>query len=286
MKNQKNQTKKGALLLTVLASIAILFCACCKDADKRELVKKELEITGEIKGIIVEGPWEVYVEQNNEKSSATIEYNIPEKRITTTLRPNGYLHIKISNSYNYRNVKLKASICAATLERIDGRGATAIYTYGQFLTTTDIALSGASKMDGFLCEGNNAKIHLGGASEILNCVFKGSHFNADISGASKILSLDLDVSNCTVNASGASRFNGNGSALETSFTGSGASHFYTFDIESNNLNVHLSGASEADVTVNNTIRGDLSGASTLRYKKAVNVSGVSTSGGSKIIRVE
>lgn len=39
-------------MLTIVTAFAILLCACCKDADKRELVQKELEITREIKGTL------------------------------------------------------------------------------------------------------------------------------------------------------------------------------------------------------------------------------------------
>jgi hypothetical protein len=284
MKNLTNQTKKLSLWLAMVAIVAILFSACCKDYDNYELIDKELTISGSIKGIIIEGPWEVSVTQDSENNSAFIQYNVPDSKIKAELRPNGYLHLKLHNLTNYRNVKLKANIKATALENIEGSGATAIYTYGQFNSSTDISLSGASTMDGFLCEGDNLKIDLSGASKLKKCSYKGKRVDAKLSGASDAIFNNLEVTGCKINASGASKFSGSGYAEETNFTGSGASSFYTFDLESENLDVDLSGASNGEVTVNHKIRGALSGASILKYKKAEDVN-VSLSGGSQLIKM-
>jgi len=96
----------------------------------------------------------------------------------------------------------------------------------------------------------------------------------------------MNVKRLKVNASGASQMTGEGFAGESSITGSGSSHFYFYDLESENLTLSLSGASSAEVTVNETIKGTLTGASKLKYQKADNVSGVSTTGGSKIVQVK
>ncbi|MCL2435436.1 MAG: DUF2807 domain-containing protein [Lentimicrobiaceae bacterium] len=281
----KNQTRKTSLLLIIVATIAILFSACCKEQEF-DLVEKEVQISGTIKGIIIEGPWEVVVTQDSENNSATIQYNVPESKIRTELRSNGYLFIRVHNVNNYNRVKLKANIKATELKNIEGSGATIIYTYGEFDTSADIILSGASKIDGFSCKGEYLSIDLSGASRVKNCTFTGNRFDAMLSGSSNANFRNLEVEKrCKVNGSGASRFDGSGYAGETSFTGSGSSFFHTFDLESEKLDIDLSGASLAEVTVNQTITGRLSGASTLKYKKATDVR-VSTSGGSKVIPVE
>lgn len=279
----KNQTKKTSLLLALAAIIAILFSACCKETE-RELTSKEIQISGEIKGIIIEGPWEVVVTQDSENNSASIEYNVPDNKIRTELRSNGYLFIRVSSLNNYCNVKLKATIKATALENIEGSGAAIIYTYGQFNTSTDITLSGASKIDGFLCEGN-ANITLSGASIVKKCTIKGDRLDAKLSGASDATFRDVEVTHCKINAAGASKVIGSGYAEEASFTGSGASLFHTFDLESEKLEIDLSGASSAEVTVNYSIRGRLTGASILKYKKATDVM-VTTNGGAKITKVD
>ena len=281
----KNQTKKTSPLLIIVAIVAILFSACCKEKEF-DLIEKELQISGTIKGIIIEGPWEVIVTQDNENNSATIQYNVPDKKIKAELRSNGYLFIRVHNLNNYHNVKLKANITAAELKNIEGSGATLIYTYGEFGTSADISLSGASKIEGFACEGEYLKIDLSGASRLKNCTFKGTRLDATLSGSSNATFRNIEVEKrCKVNGSGASKFEGSGYAGETSFFGSGSSFFHTFDLESEKLDIDLSGASLAEVTVNQTITGRLSGASTLKYKRATDVR-VSTSGASNIIKVE
>jgi len=281
----KNQTKKSTLLLTIVAAIAILFSACGNDYENHELIGKELIINDAIKGIVIEGPWEVTVTQNDENNSAFIQYNVPDKKIKTELRPNGYLHIKVYNLNNYRNVKLRATIKAATLENIEGSGAAIIYTYGNFTSSADITLSGASILDGYVCEGDKEVINLSGASIMKKCSFKGKRIDATLSGSSKVTYSNIDVERCTVKASGSSMFNGSGYAAETDFNGSGSSTFLTFELESENLDIDLSGASNGEVTVNKKIKGSLSGGSILKYKRAEDISGVSTTGGSKIIKV-
>lgn len=282
----KNQTKKLSLLLAIAAVFAILFGACCKDYENYDLVKKDLSITGKIKGVVIEGPWEVTITQDDENNSAFIEYNVPESKIKAELRPNGYLHIKLYNLNNYRNVKLKANIKAVALEVVEGSGATHFYTYGQYVNSSDITLSGASTLDGFLCEGDRIELDLSGASKLKKCAFKGKRINAKLSGSSDAIFSSVEVDRCTVNASGASKFSASGYSEEINFTGSGSSDFYTFELESENLDVDLSGASKGEVTVNHKIKGNLSGASTLSYKRATDVSNVTLSGGSNITKVD
>jgi len=281
----KNQTKKSTLLLTIVAAIAILFSACGNDYENHELIGKELIINEAIKGIVIEGPWEVTFTQDDENNSAFIQYNVPDKKIRAELWSDGYLHIFIYNLTNYRNVKLKATIKAATLERIDGSGAAIIYTYGNFNSSTDITLSGASLLDGFVCEGDKEVINLSGASIMKKCSFKGKSIDATLSGSSNVFYSNIGVERCKVKASGSSIFNGSGYAEETNFNGSGSSTFLTFELESENLDIDLSGASNGEVTVNHKIKGVISGGSILKYKRAEDISGVSTTGGSKIIKV-
>jgi phage shock protein PspC (stress-responsive transcriptional regulator) len=250
-----------------------------------EITIKELNITDNIKGVIIEGPWEVTITQDDTNNSAAIEYNIPESKITTELRSNGYLLIKANSLSSCRNKTLNATIHAGSLEKIKASGAASIKTYGDFSSNCDISLSGASKLDGLTCKGDNSNISLSGASRIKNFTFHGKLTDIEISGASKIDISGMNVNRLKVNASGASHINGDGYAEESSVLGSGASHFNFYDLESDNLTINLSGASSAEATVNKTIKGTLTGASTLRYKNAENVRDVSATGGSKVVHV-
>jgi hypothetical protein len=257
MKNHR----KTKVFVTLAVAIAILMSACTKDSTT-----KEISINDTIKGVIIEGPWEVVITQDDRNNSATIEYNVKESKITAKLLPNGYFHLKIASGYVQAGKKiLKATIHATILENIEASGATSIRTFGKFLSSCDISLSGASELKGFWCEGEYAKLNISGASEVKNFTFVGERLNANVSGASEI-----EIS---------------GFSEKITFKGSGASEFNTFDLETETLNIDLSGASSAEVTVFQTITGKLTGASKLKYKKATDVSGVSVSGGAYMTKV-
>jgi len=233
-------------LLIVASIVAIQFSACKKECGN--LTTEVVSIAEQIQGVIIEGPWEVSITQDDTDNSAVLEY-CADWKVSAKMLSNGYLHIKISSwgHSSHSNDVFRATIKAATLKKIEASGAADIRTYGHFTgTTTDVDLSGASEVN----------------------------FN------------EINFEKCTVKCSGASTFKSSGYAAKTSFNGSGASHFKTLNLTSENLDIDLSGASEAEVTVNNAIKGKLSGASILRYKKAKDVSGVSTSGASKIIRLD
>jgi len=297
--------KNVCSFILLAIAIALLFLlparsSCCDriyftDREESVVVKREKRssgemqesrITGEIKGVIIEGPWEVIITQDDADNNALIEYNVPESKITTELRPNGYLYIQANSVGSYYGKVLRATIHASLLEKIEARGAATVNTYGQFASHCDITLSGASKMDGFSCKGDYANLTIRGASKLQNFTFIGDRLDADVSGASKIDLLTMNVKRSNIQLSGASHFSGKGYAAKSSFTGSGASAFSTFSLESEKLTIKLSGASSAKVMVNQTITGELSGASILKYKNAENVRGVSTSGGSKIVFVK
>jgi hypothetical protein len=297
-KNQKNinqkikkMKKSKTFLFGSLAAIAILLSACCKDDDRcckdNTLTKKTIPITSNILGVIIEGPWEVSITQDSAKNDAMIEYPAcAENKITAELRSNGYLFIRVRNAH-YHNHSYSATINAIALEKIDASGAVAIRTYGNFYSSSEITLSGASSVNGFWCEGDDVEITLSGASVIKNFSFYGRKMDADLSGASNLSLKDVTLEKGKINCSGSSKFEGNGTISETTFTGSGASLFKTLKIETENLDVDFSGASKGEITVSNSIKGRLSGASILEYREAdgsVNVN-VSTTGGSQVIRL-
>jgi hypothetical protein len=310
----KNQLKPLFTMLIIAAFTAILFGACRKEncPDCKDVTTETIAISDKIVGIIIEGPWEVSITQNDSDNSAGIEYCTNFKnKITARIQPNGYLYLKLS-PFNWcgkwNNLVLRATVNAAALEKIDAGGAAVIRTYGHFPSFKNISLSGASTINGLSCEGASAKIDLSGASLVKDfaLVCEGSSVTIDLSGASTLkdftftgISIDAELAGasdanidnvnleyCKVNCSGASDFSCKGYAAKTDFNGSGASYFKTLNLESENLDIDLSGASNAEVTVNNTIKGHLYGASILKYKKATDVSGVHVSGGSRIIRID
>jgi len=288
MINRKNQ-RKSLVLLAIAAIVAIEFSGCGKDCYECQVfTTEELSITDKITGIIIDGPWDVTITQEDTDNSAVLDYCVSEKsKVSARLLSNGYLHIRVSTRRNVHHNDFRATIQAASLKKIEASGAASIRTYGHFCSLENISLSGASAVNGLSGEGFFAKIKLSGASTLKDFSFDGNSINADISGASNANFDNLNLEYCKVDCSGASVFAVRKAYVpECLFIGSGASSFKTRNLESENLVIHLSGASTAEVTVNNTITGSLTGASMLKYRKAVNVSGVSTSGASKISRLD
>jgi len=291
MKNQKKQTQTLSMLLIFAAIITMLFSACIRECHEcRDITIQEVSITEKIMGIIIEGPWEVIITHDSIDNSAELEYCVCIKdKVSAKLLSNGYLHIKVSawNWGHYHCKTLNATIKATSLEKIEASGAATIRTYGDFGSLDKITLSGASTVNGLSCDGGSAKINLSGASTLKGFSFTGNSIDADLSGASGVTCDNVSIEYFMVDCSGASTFKSSGGyAAESSIRGSGASDIKVLNMETENLDIDLSGASTADATVNNTIKGRLAGASTLRYKRAKDVSGVHLSGASKIIRLD
>jgi len=298
MINKKNQ-RRSLVLLAMATIVAVQFSACRKDFQGcKDLMTEDVFITEKIKGIIVEGPWDVVVTQSDADNSVCLEYCVDEKdRISARLLPSGYLHLRITGTGNIGNKIYRAKVSASSLDKIEMSGAATLRTYEYFessVNSIDISLTGASYLDGFLCHGwegeylhSYVNIALSGASKLRNLTFFGYGINARISGASELSLKNTSLLGyCEVDCSGASTFSTgvDGYAPFCSFTGSGASNFKTRNFESENLDIDLSGASIAEVTVNNTIKGRVTGASTLKYRKATNVD-VLSQGASTVMRV-
>jgi len=289
MKIQNKQTKKSLFMLTIVAIVVILFSACHKNCYDfcDEYTTEQVSLSGEILGVIVEGPWSVYITQNDTDNSALLEYCVGKKvKVTSQHLPNGYLKIRVTTrgATNIQHDDFKATIVAASLEKIEGSGATKISTYGHFSSLSNISLSGASGITGLSGEGNTLNIELSGASSLKDFTFEGKKIDAFFSGAS-VGRFDIEVENFKLDCSGASSINCKGYAAKTTYNGSGASNLKTLDLESESLDIDLSGASSAEATVNNSIKGRLSGASILKYKRATDVN-VHCSGESKIIKLD
>lgn len=106
-------------------------------------------------------------------------------------------------------------------------------------------------------------------------------FRAELSGASK-LDGDLNVGDVQLEASGASNITlqGQGEVLELEASGASSADLSQFMVT--DADVRLSGASQAQVNMNGTLDGDLSGASKLTYEGDVDLGNLETSGASNV----
>ena len=102
-----------------------------------------------------------------------------------------------------------------------------------------------------------------------------------ISGASDIKG-PVKVNSLKVGASGASNISLSGTATETDFNISGACSIKSLDLVTDNCAVVASGASSIRLTINQSLKANISGASDIRYKGTVSMFNSKTSGASSI----
>jgi len=111
----------------------------------------------------------------------------------------------------------------------------------------------------------NAFYLSGAASVQLNNSLKDDSLTIRSSGAAHF-SGDIDVEHAYLDLTGAAAVNVDGKAQSAHFELSGASKFTDYNFEVKRLNVKLSGASKVYISAIDSIKGSLSGASSLDYK--------------------
>jgi hypothetical protein len=124
-----------------------------------------------------------------------------------------------------------------------------------------------------IASSGDASIHLAGelSGEVSVTMSGASHLDAPVG-----------IDHGTLELSGASVATLTGSAQELSASASGASHLALEGLSVASLDVALSGASSAEVTVEDELSYDLSGASSLRYAGSPTITHQSVSGGSSV----
>ena len=283
MKNRTTQIKNLAILFSIITAFAVLLNACKEDTT---LKQQEILISGKITRIYIEGPWDVVITQDSTNNSATLEYDVPEKKIKTEYFSSGILRIKVYGLDGLEGKVLRLRIKAAALHEIEALDGVKIQTNGVLNSYTDVYMSGASQLNGLWCEGAHARLILSGASEINNFTFLGNDFHAHVTDGSKVNLQNISCSKCMVKLFNRSEFSGSGRlGYCPSFFGVDGSVFKTFDLESASLDVDFSGGVSAEVTATHEIKGKLS-RSMLKYKKATDISGVLADEYSEIIKVE
>ncbi|MGV3618351.1 MAG: head GIN domain-containing protein [Fimbriimonas sp.] len=108
-------------------------------------------------------------------------------------------------------------------------------------------------------------VALSGACSLKGDAYKAKTFRIDLSGASK-LTLPLTVDTLDADLSGASNAEIKGSSGRLQLDLAGASELKGEGLRIERAEVDLSGASRADLRVSKEIKGEVSGASNLRYR--------------------
>jgi len=137
-----------------------------------------------------------------------------------------------------------------------------------------------SKLNIYVTAKNLNKITLTGTSELkTDTIIKTDKLEINSSGASEI-TLDLAVNELVSDLSGASELTLKGTATKHTITLSGASDLKAGELETKEMIINASGASDLEVNVKDKLTGEISGASSIKYKdepkeKSINLSGAS-----------
>ena len=122
----------------------------------------------------------------------------------------------------------------------------------------------------------------GAASMQVDCI-KGEEFSVNLSGASNFYGR-VEVSDLHITASGASEAHIDGHSRTFDTTLSGACNVDADKFVTSIAKVGLSGASNVRISVNGTIKGNVSGASNLHCYGPADVQNVNCSGAGRILR--
>jgi hypothetical protein len=188
----------------------------------------------------------LYVSSGDEAVAVSAKDNETKSRIKTEVK-NGVLKIyyewKKGMNFNLNgNKTLKAYVSYKTLERLSASGG------------SDVVVDGTIKASGF-------NLNLSGGSE-----FKGS----------------VSTENLTANLSGGSDVSISGSAKTIKIDASGGSDFNGYDLVTDNCSIDASGGSDIDITVNNVLDAEASGASDVSWKGSATVKKAKASGAGSV----
>lgn len=128
------------------------------------------------------------------------------------------------------------------------------------------------------------QINLSGATDSSMNGFTLEKLEVHLSGASYLNMKDLTIKNLYLGSSGSSDMYLEGSVEQFEARLSGSSYLEAFGLVTQKADIHASGSSDIEITVNETLKADLSGSSDLHYKGTAKVTST-VSGSSEVIKV-
>lgn len=231
-----------------LLSVIMLGALLLEGCDRdRTKVTRTVELSGPIREIVVEGCWTVQLSQSSDVG-VSLEYSSFLGDKISAKVDDGCLRLKLRNAFiGVTHDDLNAVVSLPNITRIKASGAARVGGNGIFRgELLEVILNGASSLNSFNYKGNNVKIELGGASK---CRMKGE-------------------------------------AEKVGLSFGGASKAYMLDFITNKLDLDIGGASYVEMTINKSVEGKLSGASTLTICGNADISTLKLRGGSKVKRVQ
>jgi hypothetical protein len=237
--------KKQSVAVAIL--LLILSSACAQNPKKMVFdgAAEDRNLSG-FTTINLSSAFDVYISQGNQDAVAVSASDESAKKRIKTYVSGGVLYIAFDAKgwswASWKNNKLKAYVTVKHLEKLAVSGACNV-SFVDAITSDRLFVS------------------ISGAS--------------DIKGPVKVNSLK-------VGASGASNISLSGTAKETDFNISGACSIKSLDLVTDNCAVVASGASSIRLTINQSLKSNISGASDIRYKGAVSRFDTKSSGASSI----
>jgi hypothetical protein len=121
-----------------------------------------------------------------------------------------------------------------------------------------------------------------GASRVTAAVSTTDRFGLDSSGASHVVIAGLSTGALSVEGSGASNITLSGQCKSLKLGLSGASNLKAQELSADTVQVDISGASRGEVRTSGTVKGDVSGASSLHVAGSPSSHSVGISGASRV----
>jgi len=237
--------KKQSVLV---AFVLLILSSACAQTTKKMVVDgaaEDRKLSG-FTTINVSDAFDVYISQGNQDAVGVSASDASATKSIKTYVAGGVLYISFEYKgrgwSSWKNNKLKAYITIKNLEKLAVSGACNV-SFVDPITSDRLLVS------------------VSGASDI-----KGP----------------LKVNSLKVGASGASNISLSGTATESDFNISGACSIKSIDLVTDNCAVVASGASSIRLTINQSLKSNISGASDIRYKGTVSRFDTKSSGASSI----
>lgn len=232
----------------MVAFLLLILSSACAQTTKKMVFDGDAEdrnLSG-FTAINVSSAFDVYISQGGEDAVGVSASDASATKLIKTYVSGGVLYITFGAKgwswASWKNNKLKAYVTVKHLEKLAVSGACNV-SFVDAITSDRLYVS------------------ISGAS--------------DIKGPVKVNSLK-------VGASGASNISLSGTAKETDFNISGACSIKSLDLVTDNCAVVASGASSIRLTINQSLKSNISGASDIRYKGTVSRFDTKSSGASSI----
>ncbi len=175
------------------------------------------------------------------------------------------VRFSLQNSCTYQNLTFRVTVGMPVLDNVEANGASSV------------------EIDGFDSD-RSFGADISGASTLKGSIVCGDAA-LSLSGASRA-TLSIDCGDVEFNISGASRIECSGNAGDLGCDVSGASNLKLRNLSCEDVAVDLSGASSMYTSPMGTIRGDLSGASTLYYYGSPTIGSFDISGASAVRKAD